>query len=120
MLGHEITALHGLDHAQTLAIVLPAMLSVRREQKRAKLLQYAERVWGIVQGTEAERITAAITATRVFFERMSVGTRLRDYQIGGSSIGTLMAKLEEHGMTALGEHGDVTPEVSRRVYQLAV
>jgi NADP-dependent alcohol dehydrogenase len=120
MLGHEITALHGLDHGQTLAIVLPAMLSVRSAQKRAKLLQYAERVWGIVQGTEAERITAAITATRVFFERMSVGTRLRDYHIGGSSIGTLIAKLEEHGMTALGEHGDVTLEVSRRVYQLAV
>jgi NADP-dependent alcohol dehydrogenase len=120
MLGHEITALHGLDHAQTLAIVLPAMLSVRRNEKRAKLLQYAERVWNIRQGSEDERISAAITATRVFFERMSVGTRLRDYEIGGGSISTLVAKLEEHGLTALGEHADVTPEVARRVYQLAV
>jgi len=120
MLGHEITALHGLDHAQTLAIVLPAMLTVRREQKRAKLLQYAERVWNITEGSEDERITAAITATRVFFERMTVGTRLRDYQIGGGSIDTLIAKLAEHGMIALGEHGDVTPEVSRKVYQVAV
>ncbi len=120
MLGHEITALHGLDHAQTLAIVLPAMLSVRRQQKHAKLLQYAERVWNITEGGEDERISAAITATRVFFERMSLGTRLRDYQIGGSSIGALINKLEEHGMTALGEHGDVTLEVSRQVYQLAV
>jgi NADP-dependent alcohol dehydrogenase len=51
---------------------------------------------------------------------MSVGTRLRDYQIGGQSIGTLVAKLEEHGMTALGEHGDVTLDVSRQVYQFAV
>jgi NADP-dependent alcohol dehydrogenase len=120
MLGHEITALHGLDHAQTLAIVLPAMLTVRREQKRAKLLQYAERVWNITEGSEDERITAAITATRVFFERMTVGTRLRDYQIGGGSIDTLIAKLTEHGMIALGEHGEVTPEVSRKVYQVAV
>jgi NADP-dependent alcohol dehydrogenase len=120
MLGHEITALHGLDHAQTLAIVLPAMLSVRRESKRAKLLQYAGRVWNITQGTEDERITAAITATRMFFERMTVGTRLRDYQLGSDSIAALIAKLEEHGMTALGEHGDVTPEVSRQVFQLAV
>jgi NADP-dependent alcohol dehydrogenase len=120
MLGHEITALHGLDHAQTLAIVLPAMLSVRRESKRAKLLQYAERVWNITQGNEDERITAAIAATRGFFERMTVGTRLRDYQIGSGSIDTLMAKLEEHGRTALGEHGDVTPEVSRKVFELAV
>jgi NADP-dependent alcohol dehydrogenase len=120
MLGHEITALHGLDHAQTLAIVLPAMLSVRREEKREKLLQYAERVWNITRGDEDDRITRAITATRVFFERLSVGTRLRDYEIGGATIGTLVAKLEEHGMTALGEHSSVTPEVARQVYQMAV
>jgi NADP-dependent alcohol dehydrogenase len=120
MLGHEITALHGLDHAQTLAVVLPAMLTVRREQKRAKLLQYAERVWNIMEGSEDERITAAITATREFFERMTVPTHLRDYEIGSDSIETLIAKLKEHGMTALGEHGDVTPEVSRQVYELAV
>ncbi|MFL9932122.1 iron-containing alcohol dehydrogenase, partial [Paraburkholderia sp. RL18-103-BIB-C] len=120
MLGHEITALHGLDHAQTLAIVLPAMLTVRKEQKRAKLLQYAARVWNITEGSEDERINAAIAATRAFFERMTVGTRLRDYQIGGGSIETLIAKLTEHGMIALGEHGDVTPEVSRKVYQVAV
>jgi NADP-dependent alcohol dehydrogenase len=120
MLGHEITALHGLDHAQTLAIVLPAMLEVRREHKRAKLLQYAERVWNIRGGSEDERIDAAIAATRQFFERMTVKTRLRDYEIDGSSLDTLLAKLKEHGMTALGERGDVTPDVSRRVYELAV
>ena len=120
MLGHEITALHGLDHAQTLAIVLPAMLTVRRAQKHAKLLQYAERVWNLTEGSEEERVTAAIAATREFFERMTVPTRLSDYKISGDSIETLIAKLTEHGMTALGEHGDVTPEVSRQVYQLAV
>jgi NADP-dependent alcohol dehydrogenase len=120
MLGHEITALHGLDHAQTLAIVLPAMLTVRRESKHAKLLQYAERVWNITEGSEEARVTAAIAATRDFFERLSVPTRLSDYQVSGDSIDTLIAKLTEHGMTALGEHGDVTPEVSRQIYQLAV
>ncbi|MDH6147480.1 MULTISPECIES: alcohol dehydrogenase [Paraburkholderia] len=120
MLGHEITALHGLDHAQTLAIVLPAMLTARRAQKHAKLLQYAERVWNVTEGSEEERVTAAIAATRAFFERMTVPTRLRDYDIGGDSIETLIAKLQEHGMTALGEHGDVTPELSRQVYELAV
>lgn len=119
MLGHELTAMHGLDHAQTLAVVLPALLTLRRDQKRAKLLQYAERVWGITQGTDDERITAAIAATRAFFERMTVGTRLRDYGIDGSTIAALVAKLGKHGMTALGERGDVTPEVSRRVFELA-
>jgi NADP-dependent alcohol dehydrogenase len=55
MIGHEITALYGLDHAQTLAIVLPAMLDVRKETKRAKLLQYAERIWGISRIDEEHR-----------------------------------------------------------------
>ncbi|UMB77194.1 alcohol dehydrogenase [Dickeya fangzhongdai] len=117
MLGHEITAMHGLDHAQTLAIVLPAMLNERRVQKREKLLQYAERVWNLRDGTEDQRIDAAIAATRAFFEQMGVPTRLSDYQLDGSSIPAMVAKLEEHGMTALGEHHDITLDISRRVYE---
>ncbi|WP_350313148.1 alcohol dehydrogenase [Dickeya fangzhongdai] len=119
MLGHEITAMHGLDHAQTLAIVLPAMLNERRVQKREKLLQYAERVWNLRDGTEDQRIDAAIAATRAFFEQMGVPTRLSDYQLDGSSIPAMVAKLEEHGMTALGEHHDITLDISRRVYEAA-
>ncbi|RNM06588.1 alcohol dehydrogenase [Dickeya undicola] len=119
MLGHEITAMHGLDHAQTLAVVLPSMLNERRAQKREKLLQYAERVWNLRDGTEDQRIDAAIAATRAFFEQMGVPTRLSDYQLDGSSIPAMVAKLEEHGMTALGEHQDITLDISRRVYEAA-
>ncbi|ECY6091044.1 alcohol dehydrogenase, partial [Salmonella enterica subsp. enterica serovar Enteritidis] len=63
MLGHELTAMHGLDHAQTLAIILPALWNEKRDVKRAKLLQYAERVWNITDGSDDERIDAAIAAT---------------------------------------------------------
>lgn len=78
MIGHEITALHGLDHAQTLAIILPAMMNVKRDRKRAKLLQYAARVWEINSGSGDERIDAAIERTRAFFESLGVRTYLRD------------------------------------------
>ncbi len=117
MLGHEITALHGLDHAQTLAIVLPAMLQERRSPKRDKLLQYAERVWGLRDGDEEQRITAAIQATRDFFERMGVPTRFSGHGISEPRVPELIQKLEAHGMTALGEHRDVTLDVSRRVLE---
>ncbi|MDY0971456.1 alcohol dehydrogenase [Siccibacter turicensis] len=120
MLGHELTAMHGLDHAQTLAIVLPALWNEKRDVKREKLLQYAERVWGITSGSEDERIDAAIAATRDFFEQMGAPTRLSAYGLDGSSIPALIAKLEEHGMTALGEHKDITLDVSRRIYEAAV
>ena len=65
------------------------------------------------------RIDAAIEATRNFFEQMGVPTRLSGYGLDGSSIPALLAKLEEHGMTQLGEHGDITLDVSRRIYEAA-
>ncbi len=117
MLGHELTALHGLDHAQTLAIVLPSLMNVKRDTKREKLLQFAERIWGINEGSEDRRIDGAIAATRSFFEQMGVPTRFSDYQLDGSSIPALLAKLEEKGLTALGERQDITLDVSRCIYQ---
>ncbi|MFP7411194.1 alcohol dehydrogenase [Aeromonas veronii] len=119
MLGHELTALHGLDHAQTLAVVLPALLQAKRKQKHAKLLQYAERVWGLHSGSEAERIDDAIAATRDFFERMGVKTRLRDYGLKDLGIDTLIGKLGEHGMTRLGEHSDIDLVQSQHIYEAA-
>ncbi|WP_260629218.1 alcohol dehydrogenase [Serratia liquefaciens] len=119
MLGHELTAMHGLDHAQTLAIVLPELLIEKKAQKREKLLQYADRVWGLRDGSEDSRIDGAIDATRAFFEQMGVPTRMADYQLDGSSIPALLDKLHQHGMTALGEHQDITLEVSQRIYNAA-
>ena len=120
MIGHELTALHNIDHARTLAIVLPALLNERRSQKREKLLQYGERVWGITTGTDDERITAAIDQTRDFFERMGIPTRLHAYGLGADAIDVLIRQLEAHGMTKLSEHGDLTPEVSRRILEAAL
>lgn len=119
MLGHELTAMHGLDHAQTLAVVLPSLLNEKRNEKRGKLLQYAERVWNITEGSEEERIDAAIAATRNFFEQMGAPTRLSAYGLDGSTIPALLVKLEEKSMTKLGERQDITLDVSRRIYEAA-
>ncbi|WP_405120140.1 iron-containing alcohol dehydrogenase [Pseudomonas leptonychotis] len=120
MIGHELTALHGIDHARTLAIVLPANLEVRREAKRAKLLQYAERVWQIRQGDEEQRIDAAIQQTRTFFESLGLPTRLSAYQLGADAIDALISQLDAHRLTALGEHSDVSLDVSRRVLEASL
>ena len=120
MVGHELTALHGIDHARTLAIVLPSMLHERRSQKQAKLLQYGERVWGITSGTPDERVDAAIARTRAFFEAMGIPTRLGAYGLGAEAIEAVLKQLEDHGMTRLGEQREVTLDVSRRVLEGAL
>jgi NADP-dependent alcohol dehydrogenase len=120
MIGHELTALYDIDHARTLAIVLPSLLKVKRETKRAKLLQYAERVWHITSGTDDERIDAAIERTRAFFESLGIKTRLSGYALGQEAVDAVVAQLEAHGMTALGEHKDISLEVSRAILQAAL
>jgi NADP-dependent alcohol dehydrogenase len=120
MIGHELTALHDIEHARTLAIVLTANMLVRREAKRAKLLQYAERVWNITEGGDSERIDAGIAATRGFFESLGVPTRLRKYGVGAEHIEAVIGQLEAHGMTALGERQDVTLSVSRRILEASL
>lgn len=120
MIGHELTALLGIDHAQTLAIVLPSLLEVRREQKRAKLLQYAERVWHIESGSEEETIDLAIQKTREFFESLGVKTRLSQYGVGADKIPVVIEQLKAHGMTALSETQDLTLDISQKILEGAM
>ncbi len=120
LIGHELTALYSLDHAQTLAIILPAMMQERREAKGAKILQYAERVWNLRDGTDEQRIDAAIEKTREFFETLGVKTRLKDYDLEQAAVEAVLKQLEEHGMKQLGEHKDIDLAVSRRVLEASL
>ncbi|SEM79617.1 NADP-dependent alcohol dehydrogenase [Syntrophus gentianae] len=119
-IGHELTSLFGIDHGQTLAIVLPAVLEIRREQKRAKLLQYAERVWHMGDGGEEEKIDSAIEKTREFFESLGVKTHLSQYGIGADKIPVIIEQLKAHGMTALSETQDLTLDISRKILERAL
>ncbi|MES2902151.1 MAG: iron-containing alcohol dehydrogenase [Pseudomonadota bacterium] len=120
MIGHELTALYHMDHAQTLAVILPSMLRARRESKRAKLLQFAERVWNLTGGDEDTRIEAAITRMEEFFEKMGVKTRLGDYGLKAQDIDAVLKVLEAHRMVKLGEGRDVTLDVSRKVLEMSL
>jgi len=115
MIGHELTGGFGIDHARTLSIVLPAVMKVKRQEKREKLLQFAERVWQITETDNDKKIDKAIALTETFFQKMQVPTRLAEVNITASDIDNLVEKLASHGMTALGEHSDITIDVSRQI-----
>lgn len=120
MIGHELTALFGIDHGQTLAIVYPALLEVRREQKHAKLLQYAERVWNITHGSEDERIDLAIHKTRDFFESLGIKTHLSQYGVTAEKIPLVIESLKAHGMTSLSETRDLGLTISQKILEKAL
>jgi NADP-dependent alcohol dehydrogenase len=119
MIGHELTALHGIDHARTLAVVLPSLLRHQLPTKQAKLLQYGRRVWNITEGPEAERAEAAIEATVRFFEGLDVRTRLADYQVGADTVQRIARRFEERG-SRLGERADIGHAEVERILTMSL
>ena len=119
-IAHELTALHGIDHARTLAVVFPALLRYKIATKKEKLLQYGERVWGVDKGTEDERLEATLQATIAFFESLGVGTKLSDYEVGQETIDTIIRRFEERGVKDLGERADIQVPDVREILTLSL
>jgi NADP-dependent alcohol dehydrogenase len=106
MIGHELTAYHGIDHARTLAIVLPGMMHIKRNNKKEKILQYGERIWGITEGTDDERIDKAIAKTVEFFESLGVPCTLPEYEVPAETIGKIKERFKQR-KSKLGEKQDI-------------
>lgn len=116
MIGHELTALCGLDHGETLAIVHPGVMDIMRKEKHGKLLKYARRVWNITIENEKQAIDEAIERTENFFRSIGKKTRLSEYGIGDDIIETIVERFKQRGWN-VGEHGIVTPEKARLILE---
>ena len=119
MIGHELTALHEITHGVTLAIVLPQLLRVMRQDKHDKLLQYATRVLGITEGDDEARIDEAIRRTEEFFHSLGIATRLSDYGVGQDTVDEIVRRFTERG-AVWGERHDVTPDKVRKILEMAL
>ena len=106
-IGHELTAIHGIDHARTLAIVLPGVMNIMRNAKRDKLEQYAYRIWYISAGSSDERINKAIQKTEEFFESVGIKTRLKDYDVDENTIAIITERFKER-KALMGEREDIS------------
>ena len=117
-MGHELTALHGIDHARTLAIIAPRHYAYFLVNKKEKLAQYGERVWNITEGSLEERAKKAIDKTEYFFQSLDIPTRISEYATDYSETAVKVSSaLENRGWTALGEHKNVTPDAVKAIVE---
>ena len=117
-IGHELTALHGIDHARTLAVVLPHLLEIKKDSKREKLLQYGRRVWQLT-GTDEEVVAGAIQKTADFYESLGIPTKASSYDIPTSTVSEVVQRFEARGMN-FGERADITPQVVGEILALSL
>jgi len=117
LIGHELTAFYGVAHAESLAIVLPRRWRQGLEQKRAKLSQYARRVWGYT-GSDEDAPYVAIERTVGFFHSLGMPTQLADYGIDPvEAAQRVQARFEDRG-TILGEYKDVNGTVAADILRV--
>lgn len=120
MMGHELTALFGIDHARTLAVIAPSHYKYNFEAKKEKLAQYGERVWNITNGSIDDKAYAAIEKTEAFFKELGIDTKLSDYTKDYEGTAEEIAKrFTDRGWLGLGEHKSLTPNDAEKIVKMA-
>ncbi|SDW84838.1 iron-containing alcohol dehydrogenase [Aequorivita viscosa] len=119
-MGHELTALFGIDHARTLAIMTPSHYKYNFEAKKEKLAQYAERVWNITEGSTDDKAYAAIEKTEAFFHELGIDTKLSDYTNDYEGTAeTIKQRFTDRGWMGIGEHKTLSPEKVEKIVKMA-
>ena len=120
MMGHELTALFGIDHARTLAIIAPSHYRYNLDTKKIKLAQYAERIWGFTKGTIEEKANAGIDKTEEFFHSLGIKTKLSEYTADyKGTAGIISKRFTDRGWLGLGESGKVTPADVEKIVEMS-
>ena len=118
MIGHELTAAYGIDHARTLAIVLPALLRNRIESKKVKLAQMGRAVFGLAPDIDLAQRTIGTIET--LFRDLGLPVRLSEAGVNDAKAPErIAASIEKHGMAALGEKRAITPDIVRQIVAAA-
>ena len=119
-MGHELTALFGIDHARTLAIVAPSHYKFNFETKKEKLAQYGERVWNITEGSTDDKAHAAIEKTVAFFHDLGIDTKLSDYtQNYEGTAEEIAQRFTDRGWLGLGEHQTLSPDKVEKIVKMS-
>lgn len=106
MVAHELTAFYGLDHAETLAIILPGVWRHQFKEKKEKLEQYGRRVW------QVDSAEAAIEKTEFFFHSIQMPTRLGDYQIDAREAADKVWKRFKERDAVFGERENINAQAA--------
>ena len=119
-MGHELTAMYGIDHARTLAILAGNHYRYNFETKKEKLAQYAERVWNITEGSLEDKAHAGINKTEEFFKSLGIDLKLSEYTENYAETGSTVAeRFIERGWNGLGEHKTLTPTDAQKIIEMS-
>ncbi|MBN1787213.1 MAG: iron-containing alcohol dehydrogenase [Sedimentisphaerales bacterium] len=118
-IGHELTAFFGLAHAETLAIVLPALWKYELDNKCKKLAKIARQVFNVTEGDEKQQANTAIMKTSAFFNSIQMPTTLAHYNIKKADIQQVVDRFAERG-SSIGENQDIDAKAVEKILKMCL
>jgi NADP-dependent alcohol dehydrogenase len=115
IIGHELTAFYGLDHARSLAVILPHLIREMIDEKQDKLAQFGKNVFGIENDNEA-----IIKKIEEVFESVGVPTKLTAYEIDDKVVENVHNAFKSHGYLEIGENGTVTLDKVEKIINRSI
>ncbi|NMC55403.1 MAG: iron-containing alcohol dehydrogenase [Chloroflexi bacterium] len=114
-IGHELTALYGLAHAESLAPIWISLLRYKLEHKVEKLAQYGRRVWNLETSDPRSLAGQAIEKTEAFFNSTGMPTHLREFGVDAKAAAREIERRFTERKVVWGEKQDITPEASAEI-----
>ncbi|KAB8031027.1 iron-containing alcohol dehydrogenase [Fluviispira multicolorata] len=119
-IGHELTACFGLDHAQTLAVILPAVLKYEFAQKKKRLSHFGQVIFNIKANSDNKIAKSAIEKTENFFRSLGAKTRISEYKISKKALKPIPTQvIKTAGGKKLGEHMHIGEKEISEILDLA-
>ena len=116
MIGHELTAIYGLDHGETLAIILPSLWRVMKKDKMDKNKKMAIQVYGANEFLPKSLLAdITIKKTEKFFHNIGRKTKLKEYGIDPKEAAQEIKRRFSERNTVLGERQNITPDVAYEI-----
>ena len=112
MIGHELTAFYGIDHGQSLAIILPRLLRNQKVSKSQKLAKIAREVFKVDEAVDLKAADIAIDKIEEFFNSIGMKTHLADYDINPAEAAEKIRDRFAKRGVAFGERGAITADTA--------
>lgn len=117
---HEISAVYGVTHGAGLAVVFPAWMTYMAHHRPQRGAQLARRVLGVTESDDTLAALEGISRLRQFFASLGLPLTFADLGINNPDIPLLVSKLHENKGQTFGGYFDITPEISAKIYRLAL
>lgn len=113
-IGHELSVVYGMDHGQSLAIVLPKLLKYNLNYKKEKLVKLAKAVFKL-SGDDSNIAEACIEEILNFFKSTGIATELKELGIDKYEAANIISKRFKERNLIVGEQMNINAQAVKEI-----